>query len=100
MYKAKIFDPNQDYIIGNKSLNVLIVDDDENSRESLKEIIKTRGHKVITLDEGLKCVNRCAETTFDIIFMDYHIGDLDGELNGTDIVQMIRECFDVNAYIY
>ena len=80
------------------------MDDDENSRESLRDIIKLRGHECVVLDEGMKCVNRCSETKFDIIFMDYHINELDaetqGELDGTDVIKIIRECFDIWIQVY
>jgi CheY-like chemotaxis protein len=104
MYKTKISDPEQRYNDDIKGLKILIVDDDENSRESLKDMIKTRGkHTITTLDEGMKCVNRCYEKKFDIIFMDYHINDIDneiGELNGIDIARMVRDCFNVDCIIY
>ncbi len=104
MYKATISDPDQRYNDSINSLRILIVDDDENARESLKDMIKTRGHhSITTLDEGMKCVNRCYENTFDIIFMDYHINDIDneiGELDGMDVTRMVRECFNVNSVIY
>ena len=100
MYKAKVTDPDSRYNDSMARLNVLIVDDDEHSRESLKDIIETRGHRVTVLDEGMKCVNRCSESTFDIIFMDYHINDLDGEINGTDVTKMVRECFDIETPVY
>lgn len=104
MYKTKTADPEQKYVPEHRKLKVLIVDDDENSRESLKDIISSRGHSVTALDEGMKCVNRCSEFTFDIIFMDYHINELEGdmitELCGTDVTQMVRECFEVDTIIY
>jgi len=103
MYKIAKSDPEQRYNESGKQLKILIVDDDENSRESLKEMIKTRGHTITTLDEGMKCVNRCYDNSFDIIFMDYHINDIDGdigELSGTDVIRMVRECFNINSVIY
>jgi CheY-like chemotaxis protein len=100
MYRTTIANPDQKCKIGMKKLKILIVDDDDSSRDSLKDMIMMRGHDVTTLDEGMKCVNRCSENKFDIIFMDYHIGDLDGELNGTDIIKMIKEYFDVDSTIY
>lgn len=103
MYKVKTSDPEQKYKETNKKLKLLIVDDDDNARESLEVILKTRGHDVVALDEGMKCVNRCFDNKFDIIFMDYHINDIDneiGELDGTDVTRMVRECFDVDSLIY
>ncbi len=81
-------------------LNILIVDDDELPRESLKDIVKMRDHNVTTLDEGLKCVNRCNENKYDVIFMDYHIGDLDDEVTGVDITKLVNECFDHETKVY
>jgi CheY-like chemotaxis protein len=103
MYKIKKSDPEQRYIESGKQLKILIVDDDQNSRESLKEMLEIRGHTITTLDEGMKCVNRCYDNNFDIIFMDYHINDIDndiGELSGTDVIKMVQECFDINSVIY
>jgi len=99
-YKTKVSDPEKKYKNGHCILNILIVDDDDSARESLREMIEIRGHKVTTLDEGMKCVNRCYNTYFDIIFMDYHINDLDGKINGIDITKMVRECFDTDSIVY
>ena len=65
-------------------LKVLIVDDDKNSGESLRDIIKYRGHDVTLLDEGMKFVNRIGGSdtsdTFDIIFMDYHTNEIEHDI--------------------
>jgi CheY-like chemotaxis protein len=103
MYKVKTSDPNQKYRENIRKLKLLIVDDDDGARESLISIIKTRGHDITALDEGMKCVNRCSENIFDVIFMDYHINDIDqeiGELNGTDVTKLVRDCFDAESSIY
>ena len=100
MYKRTNEDSDSKYKNDNKQLKILIVDDDENSRDSLKDMIRIRGHNVIILDEGMKCINRCYENSFDLIFMDYHINDLDGEVNGTDISKMIKECLNIDTPIY
>lgn len=57
-------------------LRILIVDDDKNSGESLRDLVSYRGHNVTLLDEGMKFVNRMNEEQFDLIFMDYHTNDL------------------------
>lgn len=103
VYRSQVSDPDQRYKESGKKLNILIVDDDENSRDSLRDMIKMRGHNVTTLDEGMKCVNRCSQNKYDIIFMDYHIDDIDGdigELSGTDVIRIVRDCFDVDSVIY
>lgn len=55
---------------------VLIVDDDKNSGESLRDIIEFRGHHITLLDEGMKFINRINEESFDVIFMDYHTNEI------------------------
>lgn len=103
MYKKNISDPNLKYKDSIKKLNFLIVDDDQLSRDSLKDMLKTRGHNVTTLDEGMKCVNRCSECKYDVIFMDYHMDDLGdelGEIDGTTVTQIVRECCDIDCVVY
>ena len=100
MYKVRLSDPMERYRDSEKKLNILIVDDDENSRESLRYILSSKGHNITTLDEGMKCVSRCSNIKFDLIFMDYHINDLDGTITGTDITKMVKECFEIDTPIY
>lgn len=103
MYKLRVSDPERGYNEYNKKLNILIVDDDTYSRESLQDIIKTRGHNVTALDEGMKCINRCSKQNYDIIFMDYHmdsLGDDLGEIDGATITNMLSECFEKDYVIY
>jgi len=103
MYKSHVSDPERGYNEYNKKLNILIVDDDTYSRESLQDIIKTRGHNVTALDEGMKCINRCSNQNYDIIFMDYHMDTLGedlGEIDGATITNMLNECFEKDYIIY
>jgi hypoxanthine phosphoribosyltransferase len=44
MYNRKVSDPDLRSLENVKKLNILIVDDDDNSRESMKYIIESRGH--------------------------------------------------------
>lgn len=100
MYRVRAREPIERYSDDNIKLNILIVDDDEHSRESLRYILSIAGHNITTLDEGMKCLNRCSTNRFDLIFMDYHINDLDGEITGSDISKMIKEYFEIDTPIY
>ena len=100
MYHTTISQPSHGYAVPPKPLNILIVDDDDHSRDLMKQLIESHGHQVTALDEGMKCINRCNECVFDLIFMDYHTNDLDGEVNGADILGMARECFDIKSHVY
>jgi len=86
-----------DYTYNKKNkLNILIVDDDTNSSELFKEILELHGHTVITLDEGVKCISKCIENKFDIIFLDYHIGDIDG----VELADCLKDVLKTESQIY
>ena len=77
MYKLKIneFSNKEKY----KTLSILIVDDDELSSSYFKKILELRGHIVTTLNEGIRCVSKINQNKYDLIFMDYHIDDINGD---------------------
>lgn len=77
-------------------LNILIVDDDENASELFKEILELRGHNVITLNEGVRCISNMQNHDYDLIFLDYHIGDIDG----VDLADFIKDIFKSHALIF
>jgi CheY-like chemotaxis protein len=63
-----------------KIFNILIVDDDVNVAENFKILLSCRGHNVMTVHDGIRCISKCTDNDihFDIIFLDYHMSDLDG----------------------
>lgn len=79
-----------------KKLNILIVDDDTKSSELFKEILELNGYNVNTLDEGMKCISRCMTDKYDIIFLDYHIGDIDG----ADLADCLKDVLKTKSLIY
>ena len=84
------------YIKNKKNLDILIVDDDTNSAELFKEYLTMRGHNVSNLDEGVKCISNCMKNKYDIIFLDYHIGDIDG----VELADCLKDILKTNALIY
>ena len=79
-----------------QKFNILIVDDDTNSSDLFKEILESRGHNVTTLDEGVKCISKCLNNYFDIIFLDYHIGDIDG----VELADCLKDVLKTKSTIY
>jgi CheY-like chemotaxis protein len=71
----------------NKELDVLIVDDDKESVESMKDLLEISGHNVTIVDEEARCITLCSNTTYDLIIMDYHMQDVDGD----KIIEIIKE---------
>lgn len=79
-----------------KCFDILIVDDDKETSEMFKTILEMRGHNVTTIYEGVKCISACRTKTYDIIFMDYHIEDIDG----VQVTDFIRDIYKTNAIIF
>jgi CheY-like chemotaxis protein len=84
------------YINNKKKLDILIVDDDTNSSELFKELLSLRGHNVSSIDEGVKCISTCMKNKYDIIFLDYHIGDIDG----VELADCLKDVLKSDALIY
>ena len=57
---------------------ILIVDDEVNIREVLKEYAEFSGHEVFEASNGFEAVKMCKEDDFDIIIMDIMMPKLDG----------------------
>lgn len=70
-----------------RSLNLLIVDDDESSVMALSDTVKQRGHVVTIVDEAARCLTLCQQNTYDLIIMDYHMPGLEGD----DAIKFIRQ---------
>ena len=79
-----------------QKLNILIVDDDTNSSDLFKEILELRGHYVTTLDESVKCISKCLNNYFDIIFLDYHIDNI----NGVELADCLKDVLKIESSIY
>jgi len=79
-----------------KKLNILIVDDDKETSELFKDILETRGHIVQTLNEGIRIINCIKNNIFDIIFLDYHIGDIDG----ITLANLIKDIIGYKSLIF
>lgn len=57
---------------------LLIVDDEENIREVLKEYAEFEGHEVDEAGDGMKAIEMAKEKDYDIIIMDVMLPRLDG----------------------
>jgi len=66
--------------------NILIIDDELEIAEMLGSILKTRGHDIVIETKGISGLSKCQDNKFDIIFMDFHIGDM----NGIDIADLLK----------
>lgn len=65
--------------------NVLVVDDEEKIRKLVSMVLKQSGFKVTTAESGRAALERTAGQPFDVIVLDYMLGD------GKDGLQVLRE---------
>ncbi len=58
--------------------NILVVDDEKNIREMIKEYAEFLGHSVTEASDGMAALELCREHDFDIIIMDLMMPKMDG----------------------
>ena len=58
--------------------SVLIVDDNISFCRSMSLVLKVRGYSVSMVSGGLEAVEKVKEASFDMIFMDVKMPDMDG----------------------
>ena len=61
-----------------RHLDVLVVDDEEGVRETVKEILEAVGHRVAFAASGAQAIDRLKRHTFDAILTDVRMPDIDG----------------------
>ncbi|MDX1904211.1 MAG: response regulator [Thermonemataceae bacterium] len=95
-FKAQVCSENnekiaQEEIIGfqpfQKSLKVLLVDDNAINRKVASEMLKKIGLEVFVADSGKMALQKIQQETFDIIFMDIQMPELDG----VETMKLIRQ---------
>ena len=59
---------------------ILVVDDEENIREVIREYAEFEGHEVDEACDGMEAVEKAKEKDYDIIIMDIMMPRLDGYL--------------------
>jgi len=82
--------------IGNKSINILLVEDDGVQQIIMERYINKLGHNVLaTVSEGEAAVRSAIQLKgIDLIIMDIRLGD---ELDGIDAMKKIRESSSVKV---
>jgi CheY-like chemotaxis protein len=76
-----------------RRLRILVVDDEEDLRESLALILKELGHEVITAGDGEEALSTFLSLTsqgkdIDLLITDY---TMPGRLNGLELIKTLRE---------
>jgi len=79
----------------NMARHVLIVDDDHESREALRELLRTWGHEVDVAADGCEAITLALERRPEVVLLDLGLPDLDGQ----DVARRIRAAGNPPAII-
>lgn len=61
-----------------RTLQVLLVDDDDALRDTLARIVEKEGHVVVTAANGIAALRKLDEARFDLILTDIVMPDMEG----------------------
>jgi two-component system sensor histidine kinase RpfC len=59
-------------------LRILVVEDNRTSSALIRELLMLDGHEVDICDSGIAALERLARESFDVLLLDYNLGDMDG----------------------
>lgn len=57
---------------------ILVVEDHETNLMLIRELLETDGHLVTTCSSGMAALDILVESEFDLLLLDYNLGDMDG----------------------
>lgn len=63
---------------GGDSKKILLVDDSEDNRELVKAMLKKSPHNIIEATNGREALEKFSKESFDLVFMDVQMPELDG----------------------
>ena len=66
---------------------ILVVDDEQNSREGLTKILIKEGYEVVSAEDGEVALNEMEKQDFDLVITDLRMP----EVTGIDVLEKIRE---------
>ena len=67
---------------------IMVVDDEDDVRESTKTILEAIGHKVVTAKDGLECLAKLrAGEKMDLVLLDFFMPGM----SGRDVLEEIRK---------
>jgi two-component system sensor histidine kinase RpfC len=69
-----------------RAKSILVADDNETNLILIKELLELDGHTVTTVSNGMQTLDILNREIFDVIFLDYNMGDLGGE----EVLQMYQ----------
>src|SRR3989441_475245 len=68
-------------------LDILVVDDESNLRETLRRAFNRQGHMVVTVADGTTAIDRATTQHFDVVLLDVALG---GAPDGYEVCRSLR----------
>jgi len=81
-----------------RNVKILVVDDDENVRNTIKEILSLEGYQVFTAKNGKEALEKINTLNPDIALIDYLLPKLDG-ISLCKIIKHDPEIFDIGVIL-
>lgn len=58
--------------------SILVVDEDVRHRRQVADLVASRGHRVVAVDETADAIERLSEETFDVVISPWNLSEVDG----------------------
>jgi DNA-binding NtrC family response regulator len=71
----------------NKNVRILIVDDDENIRKTMKAILEDEGYIVDWAANGKEAIKKTNEKTYNLALLDIRLPDMEG----VDLLKLLKD---------
>ena len=68
---------------------ILVVDDDDDSRISLRTLLESRGHTIVDAGNGREALRRVAAEAIELVITDLVMP----EIEGTELIQQLRNAY-------
>ncbi len=79
--------PDDDVPVSLKKNIILVIEDEEDIRELLHDILVSDGHNVVLAKDGVEGVEKLSENKFDFVFTDLSMGNM----SGWEVASKIKE---------
>ncbi len=74
----------------NRSLRIVVADDERDTRDYLREMLHRLGHEAVTVADGKQLVEMCKTAKPDVVLTDVRMPDMDG-VQAAEIINHERE---------
>jgi signal transduction histidine kinase/DNA-binding response OmpR family regulator len=83
--------PQRSFTTAERPLRVLLAEDNRVSAMVVSRLLEQRGHTVVLARNGVEAVSLWRTGGFDLVLMDMHMPDMDGDMAAREIRRLERE---------